>query len=131
MKASEDGKIRVVLADDHHIIRQGLVSLLRSEPDLDVVGEAANGKQAVNRARSFRPDVVVLDVSMPVLNGVEATKEIMRALPGTKVIGLSMHEEGELSSAIRQAGAVAYVTKGGPPQALLEAIRKAVDRSIQ
>jgi PAS domain S-box-containing protein len=123
---SSTGKTHVVLADDHHIIRQGLAGLLRSEPDIEVVGEASNGVQAINLARSLRPDVVVMDVSMPVLNGVEATAEIQRDMPEIKVIGLSMHEEGELSSAIRQAGAVAYVTKGGSPEALVAAIRKAV-----
>lgn len=121
-----NGKIRVVVADDHHIVRQGLAGLLRSETDIEVIGEAANGAQAVNLARSLQPDVVVMDISMPVLNGVEATAEIRRDFPNTKVIGLSMHEEGELSSAIRQAGAVAYVTKGGAPEALVAAIRKAV-----
>lgn len=125
-----DGKIRVVLADDHHIIRQGLAGLLRVEPDIEIVGEAANGAQAINLARSLQPDVVVMDVSMPVLNGIEATAEIHRDFPNIQVIGLSMHEEGELSSAIRQAGAVAYVTKGGPPEALVAAIRKAVGNKI-
>lgn len=121
---SKNGKIRVILADDHHIIRQGLAGLLRIEPDIEIVGEAANGAQAVNMVRALHPDVVVMDVSMPVLNGVEATAEIRRDYPDTQVIGLSMHEDGELSSAIRQAGAVAYVTKGGPPEALVAAIRK-------
>jgi len=124
-KEAHTNKIRVVLADDHHIIRQGLASLLRIEPDIEIVGEASNGVQAINLARSHRPDVVVMDLSMPVLNGVEATVEILRDMPDIKVIGLSMHEDGELSSAIRQAGAVAYVTKGGPPEALVAAIRKA------
>jgi DNA-binding NarL/FixJ family response regulator len=105
--------------------RQGLAGLLRTEPDIEIVGEASNGAQAINLARLHRPDVVVMDVSMPVLNGVEATAEIQRDKPGIKVIGLSMHEEGELSSAIRQAGAVAYVPKGGAPEALVVAIRKA------
>jgi DNA-binding NarL/FixJ family response regulator len=123
-EATISEKIRVVLADDHHIIRDGLARMLRSEPDIEVVGEAANGLQAINLARSLHPDVVVMDVSMPVLNGVEATIEIHRDMPDIKVIGLSMHEEGDLSSAIRQAGAVAYVTKGGPPEALVTAIHK-------
>jgi PAS domain S-box-containing protein len=121
------GKIRVVLADDHHIIRQGLAGLLRMEPDIDVVGEASNGAQAINLARSLRPNVVVMDVSMPVVNGIEATMEIHRDFPEIKVIGLSMHEEAELSAEIHKAGAVAYVAKGGPPEALVEAIRKAIN----
>ena len=125
-EASSAGKIRVVLADDHNIVRQGLVSILRMERDIEVVGEASNGAQAVNMARSLHPDVVVMDVSMPVLNGIEATIEIHRDMPDIKIIGLSMHEEGELSSAIRQAGAVGYVIKAGSPKALVTAIHKAV-----
>ncbi len=124
-------KIRVMLADDHHIIRQGLAGLLSSEPDIEIIGEASNGAQAVNLARSLHPNIIVMDISMPVLNGVEATREICRDFPDIKVIGLSMHEEGELSSAIRQAGAVAYVTKGGAPQALIQAIRKSAGQTAR
>jgi len=124
-KPSGPEKIRIVLADDHHIIRQGLASLLRLEPDIEIVGEASNGAQAINLARSLRPDVVVMDVSMPVVNGVEATAEIQRDLPGIQVIGLSMHEDGDILSSIREAGAIAYVSKAGPPEALVRAIHKA------
>jgi len=130
-KDSNTSRIRVVLADDHHIVRQGLAGLLRTEPDIEIVGEASNGAQAINLARSLQPDIVVMDVSMPVLNGVEATMEIMRDMPDVKVIGLSMHEEGELSSAIRQAGAVAYVTKDGAPETLVAAIRKAAGSNVK
>ncbi len=119
------GKIRVLLADDHHIIRQGLAGLLRMDPDIEIVGEAANGAQAISLTRSLLPDVVVMDVSMPVLSGIEATAEIHRSLPEVRIIGLSMHEEGELSSAIRKAGACVYVTKGGAPEALIKAIHYA------
>jgi CheY-like chemotaxis protein/anti-sigma regulatory factor (Ser/Thr protein kinase) len=130
-KDSNTSRIRVVLADDHHIVRQGLAGLLRTEPDIEIVGEASNGAQAINLARSLQPDIVVMDVSMPVLNGVEATMEIMRDMSDVKVIGLSMHEEGELSSAIRQAGAVAYVTKDGAPETLVAAIRKAAGSNVK
>ncbi len=119
-------RIRIVLADDHHIVRQGLASMLGMEADFEIVGEASNGVEALNLARSMNPDVVVMDLSMPVMSGIEATAEIVRDLPHIRVVGLSMHEEGELSSGIRQAGAVAYVNKGGPPDALVEAIRMAV-----
>jgi len=119
-------KIRIVLADDHHIVRQGLVSLLRMEPDIEIAGEASDAAQAVDLTRALHPDLVIMDVSMPGMNAVEATKEICHEFPGLPVIGLSMHEEGELSSAIRQAGAVAYVTRGGPPEALISAIHQAI-----
>ncbi len=124
-KGASDGRIRVILADDHHLIRQGLAGLLRAEADIDVIGEAENGAQAITMTRSLQPDIVVMDVSMPVMNGIDATTEIHRDMPAVKVIGLSMHEDGELSSAMRQAGAIAYVTKGGSSESLVEAIRMA------
>lgn len=121
--APHPDKIRVVLADDHHIIRQGIASLLRMAPDLEVVGEASNGEQAVALTRSLRPDVVIMDISMPVMNGIDATRAIKGQSPEVHVVGLSMHTEGEMSSAILAAGAAAYVMKGGPPEALINAIR--------
>ena len=96
------------------------------EPNIEIVGEASNGAQAVYFARSLRPDIVVMDVSMPVLDGIEATAEIHRDLPDVQVIGLSVHDKGRLSSSICQAGAVAYVTKGGPMEELIDAIHKAL-----
>ncbi len=118
-------KIRVILADDHHIIRNGLARILQEEVDIEVVGEASNGAQAINLARSLRPDIIIMDANMPVLTGIEATAEILRDMPNVKIVGLSMYEDGELSSSMRQAGAVAYVTKGGSPEALVKAIRRA------
>lgn len=125
-KVSIPGKINVILVDDHHIVRQGMISLLRMQPDIEVVGEASDGAEAVNLARSIHPDIVLMDVSMPGTNGIDATREIHRDLPEIQIIGLSMHEEGELSSAMREAGAVDYVTKGGQPEALISAIHKAL-----
>lgn len=124
--ASGTGGIRVLLADDHNIIRQGLAGLLRIEADIDIVGEASNGAEAVAMARAQQPDVIIMDISMPEMSGIEATIEIHRDYPNIQVIGLSMHEEGELSSAIREAGACAYVTKGGAPETLVTAIREAM-----
>jgi CheY-like chemotaxis protein len=129
-KPSELGKIRVLLVDDHHIIRQGLAGLLRMDPGIEIVGEASNGAQAIHLTRSLLPDVVVMDVSMPVLGGIEATAEIHRDFPEVRVIGLSMHEEGELSSAMRKAGACMYVTKGGAPEALIKAIHSVMRGKI-
>lgn len=117
--------VRVLLADDHKILREGLASLLDGFDDISVVGEAEDGVQAVDLALQLKPDVVVMDITMPNLNGIEATRQIVDALPRTRVIGLSMHEEGDMAGALREAGATAYLTKGGPALALVEAIRSA------
>jgi PAS domain S-box-containing protein len=119
------GCIRVVIADDHQILRQGLIALLRVEPGIAVVGEAADGIEAVELARSLAPDVVIMDVTMPRMNGIEATRQIAAELPAVKVVGLSMHEDETIAAAMRKAGAVDFVTKGGRSGALISAIREA------
>ncbi len=116
-------KIRVLLVDDHQILRQGLASMLMEEPDVALVGEAANGQEAIDLARRTRPHVVLMDITMPVLDGVEATRRIMAELPETRVIGLSMHDESDLAEAMRKAGAAAYLSKGGPFDVLMDAVR--------
>ncbi|RPI26619.1 MAG: response regulator [Acidobacteria bacterium] len=124
-----DGKLRVLLADDHKIVRQGLLSMLMYEPDLEIVGEAADGKQACELSRQLRPDVVVMDVSMPVMDGIEATKLIRDQFPDTQIIGLSMHESSDVAAAMLKAGAAAYLTKGGPSEELVSAIRTCAARN--
>jgi PAS domain S-box-containing protein len=116
--------LRVLLVDDHRVMRQGLAMLLAEEPDLAVVGEADNGEQAVQRVAECRPDVVVMDVSMPVMDGIEATQIIKREWPEVRVVGLSMFDEAELARDMLEAGADAYLPKAGPPQDLLAAIRR-------
>ncbi len=123
--AGEGLKIRVLLVDDHPVMRQGLARLLEDHPDIAVAGEAGDGKAGVELARELRPDVVVMDISMPVLDGVAATQAICSELPGIAVIGLSMHQDPVMEAAIRSAGAVDFVTKGGPSDALVAAIRSA------
>jgi CheY-like chemotaxis protein len=115
--------VRVLLADDHKILREGLASLLGGIRGIEIIGEAEDGLQAVELALELKPDVVVMDVTMPRLNGVEATRRIMKALPGVRVIGLSMHSEADMAYPMREAGASAYLTKGGPAGALVDAIR--------
>jgi len=117
-------RIRVLVADDHQIMRDGLISLLGLEQDIEVVGEAADGRRALDLSRSLKPDVVIMDVSLPGLSGVEATRRITAELPDTAIIGLSMHEKGPMAQAMRDAGAVAYLPKGGPSEALVRAIRE-------
>lgn len=119
----EQPHIRVVLADDHKIVREGLAGLLRQQADIEVVGEAADGEEAANLARELHPDVVVMDVSMPRVNGIEATRLIHREQPDVRIIGLSMHGEHEMADAMRDAGATAFVSKGGPAELLIDRVR--------
>jgi signal transduction histidine kinase len=114
---------RVLLVDDHTLVRQALALLLCQEPDLTVVGEAADGQAAVAQARTLQPDVILMDVAMPGMNGLEATRLIRAACPATRVIGLSMFENAEQAQAMRAAGAAEYVTKSGPVDTLLAALR--------
>ncbi len=119
---AEGTRYRILFADDHKVIRQGLVAMLQGQQDIQVVGEAANGLEAVELARSLRPNVVVMDVSMPEMDGVEATRRIKAEHPGIRVIGLSMLEEGEIADRMRQAGAEAFVNKAESSATLLRAI---------
>ncbi len=128
VKATQARKIRILVADDHTLVRQGLTRLLQAEGDIEVVAEASDGKAAVRLARRTHPDVILMDVSMPRMNGVEATKIIHKEMPGTKVIGLSMYEKDGLAAAMRQAGAVDYLLKSGPPDALPKAIRSCITK---
>jgi PAS domain S-box-containing protein len=119
-------RIRVVLVDDHMVMRQGLAGLLRAEPDMEIVGEASDGSAAVNLVRELRPDVVLMDVTMPGMDGIQATRIIRNEIPKVQVIGLSMFEEGEQAAAMRKAGAIDYITKSGPSDAVISAIRHCV-----
>lgn len=116
-------RTRVVLADDHAIVRQGLAGLLRDQGTIEVVGEAADGRQAVEVTLATHPDVVLMDVTMPGLNGIEATRRILSSLPEVRVIGLSMHEEADMATAMRKAGAVAYLRKDTDTDVLMSAIQ--------
>jgi DNA-binding NarL/FixJ family response regulator len=113
----------VLLVDDHALVRRGFATLLAGEPDLEVVGEADNGQRAVELTRKLTPDVIVMDVSMPGMNGIDATRAILAEFPTTRVIGLSMFEDPEQPEAMRQAGAVGYLSKNDSAEALLAAIR--------
>ncbi len=119
-------KIRVMLADDHAVVRQGIANLLADEPDIEVVAQAADGQEAVELAARFLPDVILMDVSMPKLSGVEATRAIRHQLPDVRIIGLSMFEDIERAQAMRDAGTVNYLTKSGQAEVLIDAIRKSI-----
>ena len=121
--------IRVLLVDDHEVIRQGLCTLLSAEGDIDVVGEASDGLSGVEQARALRPDIVLMDFSMPRMNGVEATRRIAAEVPQVKIIGLSMYEQRDQQAAMTEAGASAYVTKSDASSTLLETIRSVAQAS--
>ncbi|MBD3297055.1 MAG: response regulator [candidate division Zixibacteria bacterium] len=120
-------RIQVLVVDDHTVVRQGLVQLLRKHSQFVVVGEAADGEQAVEAASRLRPDVVIMDVSMPNMNGIEATRIIKRDHPEMVVIGLSLHDKGAVAQSMANAGATAYVRKDAPADELLDTIRLACE----
>jgi len=115
--------LRVLLVDDHRIVREGIAATLAGERDVQIVGQAANGREAVDLARQLQPDVVVMDVAMPIMAGDEATQQITRDLPGTRVVALSMLENAGTARRMRRAGAAAYLLKTAPSEELLAAIR--------
>jgi DNA-binding NarL/FixJ family response regulator len=118
-------KITVLLADDHTVVRQGLRALLSAEEDMEIVGEAENGRQAVQLVKELSPDVAVMDIAMPVLNGLEATRQITRDSPSTKVLILSSYSDDEYVQQSTEAGAVGYLVKQTAANDLLMAIREA------
>ena len=118
-------KITVLLADDHAIIREGLRALLEGEPDIEVVGEAETGRQAVQRTQRLRPAVVVMDIAMPLLNGLEATRQILKATPATRVLILSAHRDDEYVDEAVRIGAAGYLIKQTSAHVLPAAIRAA------
>ncbi len=119
--------IRVLLADDHVVMRQGLARLLACEPGIQIVGEAADGQAAVDLTGRLMPDVILMDMSMPRLNGIEATRIIHASHPDIRIIGLSMFEEAERAAAMLEAGAVAYLTKSGKASNLVATIRMCME----
>ena len=118
--------IRIVLADDHKILRAGLRAMIVEQPDMEVVGEAENGRTAVNLARTLSPDVVVMDIGMPDLNGIEATRQIIAEVPGVKIIGLSMYSDRRYVAGLFGAGASGYLLKDIEFEELIEAIQAVV-----
>jgi DNA-binding NarL/FixJ family response regulator len=118
--------MKVLLADDHRIVREGLRSLLETQPDLQVIAEASDGRQAVEMARDLSPDVVVMDVAMPQLNGIEATRQLAGEDRGMKIVALSMHSDRRFVSEALKAGASGYVLKDGAFEELISAIRSVV-----
>jgi DNA-binding NarL/FixJ family response regulator len=116
-------RIRILLADDHAVVRQGFKMILGAQPDMEIVGEAGNGREAVELAESLKPEVVVMDVSMPELNGIEATRRLGESLPHTRVLALSMHKDSVYVREILRAGARGYLLKDSVAGDLVSAVR--------
>jgi len=116
-------KIRILLADDHAVVRQGFRMILAAEHDFEIVGEAANGREAVELAEHLHPDVVVMDVAMPELNGIEATRRLAESAPRARVLALSMHKDSAYVREILRAGARGYLLKDAFDSDLLMAVR--------
>src|SRR6478752_2941883 len=116
-------RIRILLADDHAVVRQGFKMILSVHPDMEIVGEAGNGREAVQLAEELRPDVIVMDVAMPELNGIEATRRVTEAVPHSRVLALSMHKDSVYVREILRAGARGYLLKDSIDTDLLAAVR--------
>jgi DNA-binding NarL/FixJ family response regulator len=118
-----ESTIRILIADDHGVVREGLHAVLGSESDMEVVGEAATGKEVVERAAELRPGVILMDIQMPELNGIEATRRILEANPSVGVVVLTMFEDDDSVFSAMRAGARGYVLKGAPPSEILKVVR--------
>src|SRR3984885_545310 len=115
--------LRILLADDHALVRQGFRMILEAQPDMEIVGQAGNGREAVELAEKLHPDVVVMDVAMPELNGTEATRRLAASSPHTRVLALSMHKDSVYVREILRAGARGYLLKGSIDTDLINAVR--------
>jgi len=117
-------KFKVLLADDHTLFRAGLRSLMELETDIQVVGEAENGRLAVELARTLRPEIIVMDIAMPMLNGLEATRQILHEMPNIKILILSGYSNDDYIDKVIDAGACGYLVKQSSPNAMIKAIRE-------
>ena len=110
------------MVDDHESVRKGVCAILSSHPDLEVCGEAADGRDAIAKASSLRPDIIVMDISMPGMDGLSASREILKTFPQTGIIVLSMHDGKQVMNSARQTGIKGYVTKSQAGYVLLDAV---------
>jgi CheY-like chemotaxis protein len=127
LRLQPSGKIRVMLVDDHAVMREGLARLLSQEPDFEVIGQASDGQEAVEKAEALLPEVLLMDISMPRMNGIDATRIIRQRHPSIQIIGLSLYQEEERAREMLDAGASFYLTKSGPPADLKAAIRSCME----
>lgn len=115
--------IRILLADDHALVRQGFRMILSAQPDMEIIGEAGNGREAVELAEKLQPDVIIMDVTMPELNGIEATRRIAISVPRARVLALSMHKDSVYVREILRSGARGYLLKDSDDSDLISAVR--------
>lgn len=115
-------ELRILVVDDHEVVRRGLKAVLEGHPGWEVVGEAASGREAIEKASALKPHVIILDMSMPGLNGLEATRSILKALPGAQVLVLTQHDSEQLVRAFLQAGAQGYLVKSDAARELVPAL---------
>lgn len=115
-------RIRVLVVDDHPVLRRIIGNVLKKYPDLNLVGEADNGREALRKALELQPDVVLMDVNMPVMNGIEATQLIEKAAPRIHIIGLSMHEDDDTAATMKFVGASEYLIKTSPAEQVIAVI---------
>lgn len=130
MKNITQKKITVMLVDDHALVREGLRLVLESQNDIQVISEARNGREAVENAKKLKPDVIVMDIAMPLLNGFEATRQVIKLLPATKVLILSAYSDDEYVNQMVEIGAAGYLIKQNSAQALSRAIREVTKGGI-
>ena len=123
-------KIRILIADDHEILRDGLRALIEKEQNLKCIGEAENGRKAVKLARELKPDIIIMDVAMPALGGIEATRQITNKIPGVKLIALSMHSDKRFVTGMLKAGASGYLLKDSAFEEVVNAICTVVSNHI-
>ena len=115
--------IRILLVDDHELVRTGFRGILEGDPGIEVVGEAKSGEEALQQVQKLKPDLVLMDINMPGIGGIEATRKIKRLHPGTNVIAVTIHSRAPFPEQLHEAGAMGYVSKGCSPDELFEAIR--------
>lgn len=116
-------KIKVLVADDHQLFREGIVNLLFAAPDIEVIAQAKDGKEAVEKSRHFKPDVVLIDIGMPIMNGIEATGVLKKELPDIKIVAVSMHSDRQYVKGILEAGADGYLLKNCTYRQLTDAVK--------
>lgn len=120
-------KYRIIIADDHELFRDGLASMINSQPDMEIVGRAEDGLEVFTLARELKPDLIIMDVNMPISNGLEATRLIHREMPKTSILILTVHEEEEKLFEAIKAGAVGYMLKNSDSEKFLEGVRSALN----
>lgn len=126
---TKEDNIKILIVDDHQALREGLKVILQLEPDFSILGEAEDGKQAIKLAQALAPDVIIMDIDLGEMHGIQVTEQILACQPDICVIGFSMHADPDLAKAMRKAGAKAYLSKSDSPDQLISAIRNCQESS--